>query len=78
MKPKVNLEKNINIDRDLVEKAECFEKDISKFGVTIKPKYELSSPFEVKNYKMINDSFYSLLTKAATTHFPENDKIDDC
>lgn len=41
---KTVIQKNIKIDRDLVEKTEAFEKKLSEFGEQIKSKYTLSHP----------------------------------
>lgn len=38
------IQKNTKIDKDLVEKAEAFEKKLSEFGERTKSKYTLAPP----------------------------------
>ena len=43
------LKKNSKIDKDLVDKAEAFEKKLSEFGERTKSRYSLSHPLNTSN-----------------------------
>ncbi len=43
---KAVIQKNVKIDRDLVEETEAFEKKLSEFGERTKSKYTLTSALE--------------------------------
>ncbi len=51
---KAVIQKNIKIDRDLVEKAEAFEKKLSEFGERTKSKYTLSPPLNTSTTYLFN------------------------
>lgn len=51
---KAVIQKNIKIDRDLVEKAEAFEKKLSEFGERTKSKYTLSHPLNTSTTYLFN------------------------
>ena len=48
------IQKNNKIDRDLVEKAEAFEKTLSEFGESTKSKYTLIPPLTTSNAYFFN------------------------
>jgi hypothetical protein len=48
------IKKNTKIDKDLVDKAEAFEKKLSEFGERTKSKYTLSHPLNTSNPYFFN------------------------
>jgi len=48
------IQKNVKIDRELVEKAEAFEKKLSEFGERTKSKYTLTSPLNTSTAYYFN------------------------
>ncbi|MFH2146015.1 MAG: hypothetical protein ABII75_08345 [Candidatus Omnitrophota bacterium] len=48
------IQKNVKIDRDLVEKAEAFEKKLSELGERTKSKYTLTPPLNTSNAYFFN------------------------
>lgn len=50
----VVIKKNVKIDKELVEKAEAFEKKLSEFGEQTKSKYTLSHPLNTSNAYFFN------------------------
>lgn len=43
------IQKNTKIDKNLVEKAEAFEKKLAEFGERTKSKYTLTHPLNTSN-----------------------------
>lgn len=50
----VVIKKNVKIDKELVEKAEAFEKKLSEYGEQTKSKYTLSHPLNTSNAYFFN------------------------
>lgn len=48
------IKRNIKIDKELVEKAEAFEKKLSEYGEQTKSKYTLSHPLNTSNAYFFN------------------------
>jgi len=51
---KAVIQKNTKIDRNLVERAELFEKKLSELGENTKSKYTLSPPLNTSNTYLFN------------------------
>lgn len=51
---KAIIQKNVKIDRDLVEETEAFEKKLSEFGERTKSKYTLTPPLNTSNAYFFN------------------------
>jgi hypothetical protein len=51
---KTVIQKNVKIDRDLVEKAEAFEKKLSELGERTKSQYTLTPPLNTSNAYFFN------------------------
>jgi hypothetical protein len=54
LKKKVIIQKNVRIDRDLIEKVEAFEEKLSEFGERTKSKYNLIPPLSTSNTYFFN------------------------
>ena len=51
---KAVIQKNVKIDRDLVGKAEAFEKELTEFGERTKSKYTLTQPLNTSRAYFLN------------------------